>query len=66
MAAQDQHRGTRNDRTGGYVTMANAGVEIFLKRINLGATYQHPLWQNLSNNEIRANARATVHLTVMW
>jgi hypothetical protein len=66
IAAQDQHRGTHNNRTGGSLTMVNAGLEVFLKRLTIGSTYQHPIFQNLANREVHADARATVHLTVMF
>jgi hypothetical protein len=65
-AAQDLHNRSPNARTGGYLSMANAGMEVFFGKFTVGGTYQHPLLQNLSNHEIRANARATVHLTVMF
>ena len=66
VAAKDINRGKTNDRTGGYVSMANAGLEIYLKKVSVGATYQLPLFQSLSNNEIKAHARGTVHLTLMF
>lgn len=66
IAAQDHIQQKPNARTGGYLCMANGGLEVFVRNLSVGATYQHPIVQNLSNNEISANARATVHLTLMF
>lgn len=65
-AARDHRHGTPNDQTGGYVTMANAGLEVYLTRFSVGATGQVPLTQNVADHQVRANARATVHVTVMF
>lgn len=66
IAAQDAHRALKNNRTGGYVTMANVGLEVFFSKFSIGSTYQIPAFQNLANGEIHANARATVHLSLMF
>ncbi|MFN4146923.1 MAG: hypothetical protein ACK4GN_13950 [Runella sp.] len=66
VAGYDIERNRQNLRTGGYVSMANVGLEVFMKHLTIGATYQHPTLQNLAKGEIRADARATVHLTMMF
>ncbi len=65
VAAQDHRNGVRNNQTGGYVTMANLGLELYTKRFSIGATYQHPLAQQLAGGELKARSRATVHITLM-
>lgn len=65
VAAQDFRDGVRNHQTGGYVTMANTGLEVYLKRFSIGATYQLPVIQNLADHELKARSRGTLHVTLM-
>lgn len=65
VAAQDHRNGVVNTQTGGYVTMANLGMELYTKRFSVGATYQHPMAQQLADGELKARSRATVHITLM-
>ena len=65
VAAQDFRDGVRNRQTGGYVTMANTGLEVYLKRFSIGATYQLPVIQNLADHELKARSRGTLHVTLM-
>ena len=65
VSAQDVRDGVRNHQTGGYVTMANTGLEVYLKRLSVGFTYQIPVVQNLADHELKARSRGTLHVTVM-
>lgn len=66
VAEKDYNRKEKLERTGGHITTANAGVDVFLKRFSIGALYQHPIAQHLAIGEIRASARFTTHLTFMF
>lgn len=66
IAEKDFNRKERVERTGGYISTANVGLDVFLQRFTVGATYQQPIAQNLAVGEIRASARLTTHITFMF
>lgn len=65
-AARDLDNGKRNGNTGGYLALGTLGVETYFRRFAVGANWQTPLAQRLADGQIRANARAMVHLTFLF
>ncbi len=65
-AVMDKDHGVSNSNTGGYLATANVGLETFFKKFSIGITHQSPFAQELSKNELRANARTNVHLTFLF
>lgn len=52
--------------TGGWATLYNAGMESYYKNFAVGFSYSHPAKQELFNENVKANDRFSVHLTVMF
>lgn len=65
-AARDLDHGNRNANTGGYLALGTLGVETYFRRLSVGANAQMPLAQHLAGGQIRANARAMVHFTLLF
>ncbi|MFN3850776.1 MAG: hypothetical protein ACK4NY_15190 [Spirosomataceae bacterium] len=63
---KDTKNGIENDFTGGWVMMANAGIELYYKRFSTGLTFQKPIVQNLVNRESKINQQASVNFTLMF
>lgn len=51
------------DETGGYVTLASAGMEINYKKITIGSNVQLPFAQNYAHGQTDAKIRGLVHVT---
>jgi hypothetical protein len=66
ISAEDKKSSKEVINTGGYLTMATIGTEIYFGKISTGVNFQNPLSQHLADGNIRANARGMVHLTVMF
>lgn len=64
-SSRDLKDGVRNSQTGGYATLATAGVEAYFGRFVAGANVQQPLVQNLSGGDSRAKQRLQLHVTVL-
>jgi len=52
------------EQTGGYLTLASAGVEITIKRITVGGNLQLPVAQNFANGQTESKLRAMLHVTI--
>jgi len=53
-------------QTAGEALLANAGLELFWRQYNLGATYSTPLQQNLNDGLVEAAPRLAVHLNYFF
>jgi hypothetical protein len=47
----------QNSNTGGWLVAPNVGLNAFVGHFSWGFLYQQPLWQNLAQEQIKANAR---------
>ena len=65
-AELDTENGFFRTNTGGEAAMANAGLELFWQRFNLGFTYSTPLQQNWNSGLVEAQARTAVHLNYFF
>lgn len=61
---RDIKEGVRNSQTGGVATLANAGVELYYSRFNLGLSYRLPVYQNLGEGELKSLPQMGVSFTV--
>lgn len=52
--------------TGGWASLYNAGMEIYVRNVALGFSYGHPGKQALFNDKVIAHGRTSVHLTFMF
>ncbi len=64
-SAEDRKNGVRNSQTGGYATLATAGVETYFGKFVAGVNFQQPLAQNLAKGDSKAQQRLQVHFTVL-
>lgn len=51
------------DETGGYVTLASAGLEINYRKITVGASVQLPFAQEFAHGQTEAKTRGLMHIT---
>lgn len=65
-AGNDSRNGEVNKQTGGYAAFLNVGTEVYLSRLSFGVSYRHPVSQNLSGGELRANNQLSTHITVLF
>ena len=65
-SAQNHEQHALVTETGGYLVANTLGIETYFKRLSLGANYQIPLTQNLGEQQIKANNRASVHLSFLF
>ncbi|WP_337043914.1 hypothetical protein [Emticicia sp. 17c] len=61
---RDIKEGKRNSQTGGVATLANAGIELYYRRFNVGASYRIPIYQNLGEGELKSLPQYGISLTV--
>jgi len=62
----DTKNGNKNTFTGGTLSTANAGLELYYKKISAGITYQTPLYQQLSDGDLKLKNAFSTHLTFMF
>ncbi|MGF7215298.1 hypothetical protein GGR92_001438 [Spirosoma lacussanchae] len=65
-AGHDTSKGIVNKQTGGYATHLSLGTEVYLKKVSIGVSYRHPVAQNLSEGELRANDQLSTHVTFLF
>lgn len=65
-SGQDIKNGVKNRFTGGWLMMANMGIELYYKRYSAGFIFQKPIVQNLVNKESRINQQTSIHCTFMF
>lgn len=65
-AGHDSSQGVMNKQTGGYAAHLNLGTEVYINRVSVGVSYRHPIAQNLSEGELRANDQLSTHLTFLF
>ncbi len=51
------------NETGGYVTLASAGLEVNYRKITIGATIQMPFAQQFAHGQTEAKTRGLMHIT---
>jgi hypothetical protein len=56
-------QGVKVAQTGGYITLASAGVELGLGKITVGGNIQAPIAQNFANGQTQSKLRAMMHIT---
>jgi hypothetical protein len=61
---RDIKEGQRNSQTGGFAALANAGVEMYYSRFNIGLSYRLPVYQNLGGGELKSLPQYGVNFTV--
>lgn len=62
----DIKNGQKNTFTGGTLSTANAGLEVYFKRISAGIIYQSPLYQRLSDGDLKLKNTLSTHLTFLF
>ncbi|MDF7817722.1 hypothetical protein P1X15_08945 [Runella sp. MFBS21] len=62
----DTKNGTKNTFTGGVLSTANVGFELYYKKISAGVTYQTPLYQHLSDGDLKLKNTTTTHITFLF
>jgi len=62
-SATNYFNNTKVDLTGGYLTMAAAGVEIGFKKITIGGNVQLPFSQDFAAGQTEAKTRAMIHMS---
>lgn len=62
----DTKNGAKNTFTGGTLSTANVGMELYYKRISTGFTYQTPLYQHLSGGDLKLKNTVSTHFTFMF
>lgn len=65
-AGWDIENGYYRTYTGGHAWLANAGLEAFWGRFNLGATYSLPLQQDWNTGLVEARPRLALHLNYFF
>jgi hypothetical protein len=65
-AKNDQQNGIDNKFSGGYMTTAMLGSEIYYKRITTGLLFQKPIIQDLSGSELKLRNSLMCHLTLLF
>ena len=63
---RDIKEGARNSQTGGISVLANAGIEMYYQRFNVGASYRLPVYQNLGDGELKSLPQYSINLTVSF
>lgn len=62
-AATNKFNNTKVESTGGYVTLASAGVEVNFSKINVGCNLQAPIKQNFAEGQTSSKLRGMLHVT---
>jgi hypothetical protein len=62
-AASNKLNSSKIASTGGYLTMASAGVELNFNKMNIGCNVQTPIKQSFAEGQTISRLRAMVHLT---
>lgn len=62
-AASNKFNSTKVESTGGYITLASAGVELNFNKINVGGNLQAPIKQNFAEGQTTSKLRAMLHVT---
>jgi hypothetical protein len=65
-AEKDVERGFFQRTSGGQIFSAQAGLELYWDRFNIGANYIHPLQQKWADGVIEANPRWSVHASFFF
>lgn len=71
LGAQWDHRdadflqGRQQSETGGWVVLANAGVEVFARNVAFGLTWSQPLAHHLSDGFVTPGSRLSVSVTFL-
>lgn len=65
-AKNDKQNGIDNQFSGGYMTTAMLGSEMYYKRITAGFSLQKPIKQNLSNSELKLKNSFMCHVTLLF
>jgi hypothetical protein len=55
-----------NIPTGGYLTMANVGIDCYIGKWGIDISNQIPIVQDLSADNIQAHSRSNIHLTYLF
>jgi hypothetical protein len=63
---KDLKSNVREYYSGGNVVYGTAGIETYLKRFNIGFTFQQPLYRNQNEGLVKAKQRYTANLTFMF
>lgn len=58
--------GYKRINTGGQQLLATVGLEVYYKDIQLGATYQQPTWQDLSDGFVEAGPQFMVNINYLF
>lgn len=64
-AAKDKHGEEAQNFSGGNITFFSAGLEVYRGKINVGATYNHPLNQNMFKGLVKNNNQFSVNVSLM-
>ena len=62
----DKQNGIYNQFSGGYLTTAMLGSEVYYKKITAGLSLQKPMNQNLSGGELKLKNSFMGHLTLLF
>ncbi len=62
----EQENGLKNTFLGGVLSTANVGLELYFQKISAGITYQTPLYQRLSDGDLKLKNSFSVHLTKLF
>jgi hypothetical protein len=62
-AAINRLQKTSVAQTGGYLTLASAGIEFGLGKITIGGNVQAPVAQNFANGQTQSKLRGMLHIT---
>ncbi|NBA85348.1 hypothetical protein GVN16_06220 [Emticicia sp. CRIBPO] len=65
-AGYDQKNGTDNTFTGGTMATGNIGMETYYKKFSAGFVYQLPVYQNLSDGDLKLKNSFSVHITRLF
>ena len=65
-AARDSRAGLSIENTGGGIQWLGAGLEAYSKRFVFGLNFAKPAAQNLSNGELQAIDRFSLHISYLF
>lgn len=65
-ANRDNHRGEKQNFSGGYATQWVTGTELYAGKWTLGASWFHPLRQQLSNGLVKMKSQVTVNMAYVF
>ena len=63
---KDRHYDEKQNFSGGNITTFTAGVELYIKKINIGITYNQPLSQDLSKSFVKMNRQLSASINFMF